>query len=187
MKYHTLSPEQIAKLESVGMVWSKNDEQWMTGYRAALDYYMQRGDLNVPATFKDANGYALGDWLRQQVEKYRAGKLDKSKIEKLNAIGMEWLFQKEKEWETHFKAAEKYFNEHGDLRVPTTYVDESGFALGLWLWRIKTGKTKTAVNSGNGDQKKRLISIGLAFNTNCQDGGYADKTTESLPTGSVVV
>ena len=51
-------------------------------------------------------------------------------------------------------------------------VDESGFPLGMWLWRIRTNKIKLKTEGGNGNQIERLRTIGFEFTT---------ETEESIP------
>lgn len=135
----------------------------MNSYDLAKKYYEENGDLFVNASYKTADGYSLGDWVRQQIEKYRAGTLDSEKISMLEKIGMDWLSPFEREWENHYKSAERYFLEKGHLSVPVTYSDEDGFALGQWLWRMRKGKTKVTTNPGNGNQYERLTAIGMVW------------------------
>lgn len=62
-----LSPEQIARLEEIGMRWeSSADRQWVKNYGAARQYYLQHGNLKLPAAYKTPDGIALGKWVRRQ-------------------------------------------------------------------------------------------------------------------------
>ena len=47
--------------------------------------------------------------------------------------------------------------------MPSAYVDESGFPLGMWLWRIRTKKNKLKTEGANGNQIERLRAIGFDF------------------------
>ena len=49
--------------------------------------------------------------------------------------------------------------------MPTSYVSDDGFRLGLWLWRVRTGKTKLKTTGENGNQIARLESIGFVWST----------------------
>ena len=61
-----LSEEQIAKLESIHFDWLTPEERRFENYyAAALRYYNENGNLNVPATYVDADGVALGRWVRK--------------------------------------------------------------------------------------------------------------------------
>ena len=91
-----LTEQQIARLDSIGMVWgNRNDRQWNEGYQEAKRYFDARGDLNVPADYVSPCGYNLGNWVkrqrytRQNPEK-NCAVLTEERIEKLDAIGMRW-------------------------------------------------------------------------------------------------
>ena len=91
-----LTEQQIARLDSIGMVWgNRNDRQWNEGYQEAKRYFDARGDLNVPADYVSPCGYNLGNWVkwqrytRQNPEKSCAV-LTEERIAKLDEIGMRW-------------------------------------------------------------------------------------------------
>ncbi len=97
-KYHFLTDEQIKLLESIVMIWSVPEYKWQLAYGYAREYYEENGNLFVTLRYKMADGYSLGDWIRQQVEKYHGGTMDKEKIQLLEKIGKDWLFSNEREW-----------------------------------------------------------------------------------------
>lgn len=74
---------------------------------------------------------------------------------------MRWMTKAEQNWEKHYASAVYYFQHFGNLEIPVTYTDENGFALGKWIWGIRTGKIKLHCSGGNGDQIKRLEKIGF--------------------------
>lgn len=62
-----LTQQQIARLDSIGMVWgNRNDRQWNEGYQEAKRYFDAHGDLNVPADYVSPSGYNLGNWVKRQ-------------------------------------------------------------------------------------------------------------------------
>ena len=96
----TISPiiykQQIARLDSIGMVWgNRNDRQWNQGYQEAKRYFEAHEDLRVPVNYVSPEGYALGKWVkrqrytRQNPEK-SCGALTEERMERLDAIGMIW-------------------------------------------------------------------------------------------------
>ena len=96
----TISPiiykQQIARLDSIGMVWgNRNDRQWNQGYQEAKRYFEAHGDLRGPVNYVSPEGYALGKWVkrqrytRQNPEK-SCGALTEERMERLDAIGMIW-------------------------------------------------------------------------------------------------
>ena len=91
-----LTEQQIARLDSIGMVWdNRNDRQWNEGYQEAKRYFDAHGDLNVPAEYVSPGGYNLGNWVkRQRYTRHNPEKscavLTEERIAKLDAIGMRW-------------------------------------------------------------------------------------------------
>lgn len=162
-QYSTLTEEQIKRLESIGMIWNQKEECWEKAFALAADYSREHGHLIIPNRYKTADGYSLGEWIRSQREKKRDGTLEKDKEERLNAIGMDWLSNQAREWETHFESCRKYYEKYGNLNMTTSYVSDDGFQLGLWLWRIRTGKMKLKTTGENGNQIARLESIGIVW------------------------
>ena len=162
-KYRRLDKKQIERLDSIGMIWSVGDFRWEEAYKRAGMFYREKGHLVIPRYYGQDNDFDLYEWVVAQRNKYRSGELSEDKIQKLEKIGMDWLTSIERDWENHYHSAECYYRKHGTLTMPCTYVDESGFALGLWLWRIRTGKIKLKTEGANGNQIERLKAIGFAF------------------------
>ena len=166
----SLTEEQIRRLEQIGMIWENrnqivSDEAWQRKFRSVQAFYREYGHLNIPDDYAGGNGKSLSLWLNRQRKQKSASKLCQAQIEMLEDIGMDWLTTSEREWETHYESAKSYYLENGNLQMPCTYVDESGFPLGMWLRRIRTGKVKPKTTDGNGDQAARLREIGLEISS----------------------
>lgn len=164
-----LSAEQIRRLDAIGMIWEDAyTRQWEYGYRQALKWYETHRGLEVPATYIDEDGFPLGKWIRRHREVdprtgRRAVRLTPERKAKLDALGMCW--ERDDPWETRYRLAKAYRQEHGDLNVPADYVVE-GIWLNKWLNEQKQiyrgnrpGKTLTA------RQIARLEKIGIAWNS----------------------
>ena len=135
-----LSPERIAALEQVGMVWDVPDYLWEENFNAAMQYYREHGNLDMPNTYIAPNGIRLGTWifklrtLRRDGESSRAGAaLTQEQINRLDSIGMIWEPKHKRSWAQGYDEAKKYVAEHGNLNVPATYTSPSGYKLGHWL------------------------------------------------------
>ena len=66
-------------------------------------------------------------------------------------------------WETYYLEAVEYHRKHGNLRIPKSYVTETGLNLGSWLLtqkRIKAGKIVGAMTE---EQAKRLEILGMVW------------------------
>ncbi len=115
---------------------------WEAMYGMAREYYVQTGNLEVPAAYVTPEGYSLGAWIATQ-RKVRAGKaagcLDEERMKRLTAIGMRWQSVQEAAWEQNFEEAKRYYAEHGNLAVSKRYATGSGRNLGIWLQRQRAG------------------------------------------------
>ena len=134
-----ITPERIAAMNEIGMIWDVSDTVWERNYAAAKEYYDQNGDLDVGVNYVTADGFKLGLWLCNLRNAYRgtnqAYRLTQEQIGALNKIGMIWTLRIDRAWERGYDHAATYYAEHGDLNVPTMYVNACGYALGRWIVR----------------------------------------------------
>ena len=133
-----LTPERIAALDELGMIWDKLDYVWERNYQAAVAYYRVHRNLHVPRGYKTADGVALWSWIRslQKVNRQSGGKaLSDDQRKRLADIGLILLSpnELETEWETAYHAAREYYGQQGNLLVPVYFRTDSGLALGSWL------------------------------------------------------
>ena len=170
----TLTPEQIEKLEAIGMVWdNKTDMAWNARFQAAKLYYKEHGDLLVPASYVTDDGMKLGVWI-SNLRAYRKSGAHKNaltpeRIKKLDDIGMVWDGL-DYMWYRNFSAAAQYYHKHGDLNVPSGYVDENGIKLYQWLISMRMAYRR--VRDGDAhessfpkDKISLLESIGMDWRT----------------------
>ena len=130
-----LTEQQVARLDSIGMVWSVFDAKWEMAYALAAAYYEENGNLNIPRFYVTATGERLGQWVASQQWAYPKGKLTDEQVERLNRIGMYWGNRNDRQWNEGYQEAKRYFDAHGDLNVPADYVSPSGYNLGNWVKR----------------------------------------------------
>ena len=158
-----LTPERIAALERIGMIWDAPDYQWEEYYLAAMEYYREHGDLNIPVKYCSSDGLRVGDWIRR-LKRSRSGKgkgkaLTEEQIYRLDQIGMIWQDKYEAAWEKGYQAAKQYLDTHGNLDVPPSYTDETGYRLGGWIAdQREKGKEKMPP-----DRVKLLEKIGMVW------------------------
>ena len=156
-----LSPDQIKKLEAIGMVWDASlKKPWEEWYKLAVEYRNEHGNLLVPRNYKTKLGEKLGQWIGTTRKAYKNGDLSPDKIKKLESIGMVLDASPKKSWEEWYQLAVEYRNEHGDLLVPYDYETKSGENLGLWI-----SNTRQAYKNGDlsPDQIKKLEAIGMVW------------------------
>ena len=161
----TLSKDQIARLESIGMIWDIINYKWNEMYQKALQYYKEHGNLFV--TSKDKK---LLLWLKKQKQLYDdkenltddqirlldeikiyngVGKQKKEKIEKIS---------KKLSWMDMYIQAKNYYEEHNNISISK---ESSNIKLYTWL---KNQKSKYSSKLLTEDQITLLENIGMVWN-----------------------
>lgn len=128
-----LTQNRIERLEAIGMVWSTSNDLWEQNYAAATQYYLEHGDLEVPIKYETPSGFGLGVWLGAQRAAHKAGELPQEQVERLDALGMDWINRNDRKWMSLYDVAAAYYHEHGNLNVPSEYVTPDGVLLGKWV------------------------------------------------------
>lgn len=137
-----LDETQIQQLDALGMAWKAFDVRWEQGYALAVAYAQENGNLDVPRSYKTADGKCLGNWLMNQQKAYEQGGLSDDQIKRLEAIGMCWGNRNDRKWNEVYQAAKRYFEANGNLNVPVAYVSPEGYALGKWVRRQRYARQK---------------------------------------------
>lgn len=130
------------KLESLNVVWNANDlraakrkKEWFKMFRLAETFYKEKGHLRMPNNYL-IEGVDVGKWLRNLKSRYLGygkSKIFPYQVEALESIGIEWYFDfAEEQWESMYKVACEYYNEHGDLGI-TQDKEYKGYKLGYWV------------------------------------------------------
>lgn len=173
---YQLTEWQIQQLNELGIEWrTQNEIAWDNAYDHAEDFYLLFGHLDVNYTYQSPDGFALGKWMAYMRDKYAKGKLQAEIIERFNRVHMIW--EKTDPWKKRFTLAERYYEEHGNLDMPTDYVMD-GIWIGQWLKeqrQIKRGQIKNKQLSE--EQIRKLESIGM-FWENKQDKAWMEMFEE---------
>lgn len=158
--FGTLTQQQIERLDSIGMVWeTRSETAWARGLEAARRYRQQYGDLQVPSAYKDADGFALGNWIRNTRSRFGSGGLKESQIRELDALGMVWN-NIDAKWERCYAEAALYCEKHGSLNLAPKYVSPSGIRLGAWVENQRAYYLKGELSD---DKIRRLEAIGMLW------------------------
>lgn len=161
----TLTPEQIDRLNAIGMYWGNcNDNLWMQGYKAAEQYFKSHGNLDVPSTYQTNDGLALGKWIARQRHAYMqptesSKHLDAERVNLLERIGMIW--HKEDPWQHRYELVREYLAEHGDLNIPAKYKTSDGIWLGRWLYEQKRAMQPDAKKPVPAEKREKLQQLGI--------------------------
>ena len=138
---------------------------WDHYFAQARIYYAEHGDLQVPLRYKTPGGLSLGDWVQTQRRlrrgKCRFGVLTQQQIDRLDSIGMVWETRTETAWNRGLEAARRYYQQYGDLQIPQTYKDDTGFALSNW---INNTRARYRIGGLNQSQVDALEAMGVIWN-----------------------
>lgn len=154
-----LTPDRIAALDRLGMVWDVDKFQWERKFQTAKNYFQEHGDLEVPTRYETSDGVRLGVWIQSVRRDYKTGRLDRTKIQRLEAIGMVWGIEQTR-WERQYQAALVYYQEHGNLDIPSQYETVDGIKLGQWLKRVRRDYKKGVLEKKAIEQ---LEAIGITW------------------------
>ena len=160
-----LSRARIERLESIGMVWNASTDLWEQSYAAAARYYLEHKDLEAPIKYVTPDGFALGVWLSSQRSAYKNGELTPEQVERLEAIGINWVNRNVRKWQENFEAAKRYAEQFGDLEVPSNYVTPDGILLGKWIARQRYAWQNPDNSSARvtPERKAQLDEIGMVW------------------------
>lgn len=158
--FGTLTRQQIERLDSIEMIWeTRSETAWARGLEAARRYRQQYGDLQVPSAYKDADGFALGNWIRNTRSRFGSGGLKESQIRELDALGMVWN-NIDAKWERCYAEAALYYEKHGSLNLAPKYVSPSGIRLGAWVENQRVYYLKGELSD---DKIRRLEAIRMLW------------------------
>ncbi|MEU3693184.1 DEAD/DEAH box helicase [Streptomyces narbonensis] len=124
--------DEIALALTLRILKPKSAE-WRRGLAAARRYHRTHHHLDIPQTYEDSAGYALGRWLTWQRHLHNQNVLDVTRTHALEQLGIIWN-PRQQAWDRGLTHATAYATAHGHLAAPVEHRDpETGFALGRWL------------------------------------------------------
>ena len=90
----------------------------------------------------------------------------KQQIARLDSIGMVWGNRNDRQWNQGYQEAKRYFEAHGDLRVPVNYVSPEEYDLGKWVKRQRYTRLNPEKGCGalTEERMERLDAIGMIWN-----------------------
>ena len=132
---HKMPEDRIKKMEEIpGWIWSPYEERWLDSFKMVQEYVSEKGDCQIPYSYKTSTGYDLGAWLSRQRNREILSPEKKALIETLP--GWTWDIFKNK-WDGNFDHLIDFVTTYGTTQVPTTYKLPNGFGLGGWLLEQK--------------------------------------------------
>ena len=160
-KKGTMKKERVELFNSIGVSFEDSlilNAKWEAKYSELVEYKNKFGTANVPS--KDKKYSQLANFCKTQRVRYRQGKLERYRYEKLVAIG--FIFDQEElleaNWNSFCDQVAKIKKETGDIKPKRSM--ENYNSISAWVYRQinlhKEGKLPK-------DKVDKLISIGFEF------------------------
>lgn len=158
-----LTDDQRSRLEAIGMVFgvSNSEKMWEMHYQAVKRFVHDTGSTDIPKDLKDTDGVSLSIWVKRQLKKAYTEELSVDKTEKLKALG--FVLEQNAPFEDGYAHAKAYFEQNGNLGMPTGYVCSDGYGLYAWISNVKQKQKKGKLTA---EQVQRLEAIGMVWNKN---------------------
>ena len=128
MKAGQLTPDRVAKLNSIGFSWDRQADEWEERFAALSSYQKKEGHCRVDRGLIFC-GVKLGTWVKQL--RRRGPSLTSDQVRRLNSLGFNWDPLSE-QWEQAYAALLKFHKQEGHCRVVNTY-SSNGLRLGRWV------------------------------------------------------
>ena len=159
------------------MIWERADS-WQHRYAMAVDYKKEHGDLDIPAQLKTEEGVSLSSWVTRQRQLFRRDdktlsaerrkalrELFRGEPERRNSASRRQRHTvREQNWLNNYRRAKSYAKRMGDLIVPASYVDETGFRLGVWISNLRAArKTRPESFQVTPEHIRMLDEIGMEW------------------------
>ena len=130
-----MEARRVSRLKMTGFDFGPVDPRWHAQHERLVKFQKKHGHCNVPS------GDAFGQWVYMQRKHRRLGKLDSGKIQRLDAIGFEWVKPgpvgvfNDARWRRNVDALKAFKARHSHCRVPQLRSRRRG--LGVWVANLR--------------------------------------------------
>lgn len=162
-KCNAIMPERKLQLERLGMIWDAELLRrggWNAKFEILGVYVVDNNGKFPAGNYVTENGIKLGQWLNNQRQYYRRGKLLPHRKDKLEKLGIVWDVL-EQCWEDWYQQAKVYSQNYGNLCFFIQKNGQGSKSLEVWLsnQRFEYGRGKLLP-----ERIQKLENIGMVWN-----------------------
>ena len=150
---HTLTPDRLKRLNSLGFNWDPRVDRWEQNFSALQKFCMREGHCRVVPNHWEG-GLMLGRWVFLQ--RMTKDRLAPERLKRLDSIGFSWDPHVE-QWEQNFAALQTFRKREGHCRVEQRH-QEDGLKLGVWVSNQRSKKKLLSP-----ERLKRLDALGFSW------------------------
>lgn len=150
-----LSEERFKRLADLGFTFNMHNTSWDNHYESLKKYKHNTGHCNVPEQWNEFDG--LGGWVHSQRTRWKKGRLEKERIEKLEDIGFIWE-RHNTAWNEKFDKLVEFKKRYGHCDVPPGWPGHPKLA----EWTYQQRKHKKNGKMPN-ERIKRMEKIGFKW------------------------
>jgi superfamily II DNA or RNA helicase len=166
-----LSPDKIRQLNEIGFSWNTHDGGWDLMFAKFAEHMRQMNDEKLSDVVPSPD---LRRWMGVQRLHKKSGKLKKSREERLNSVGFDWLPHEDR-WRTMFFRLLKYREAVGDCRVPDRWIGDKQLA----RW-VKTQRSMRLKGKLLAERIGELEAVGFDWNPSLDVGLRIDRGWSSM-------
>jgi hypothetical protein len=169
-KENTLTKDRIQRLDQIGFIWDARDALWEEKFAELQAYKKAQGNCNVPQDWSE--NPQLAEWVTNQRQFKKKGKLSEDRIQRLDEIGLVWDTL-DASWEKMFAALVIYKDINGHCNVP--HLCSKNPKLGKWVHKQRQKRRNSQLSE---ERICRLDQIGFLWDI--LDAWWEEKFAELL-------
>lgn len=169
-RHTTLTPERIAELDALGMIWDQHENAWRRNFEALKAYYARHGNLDMSPQHIERlpdGEIALGTWLYRQRAGLKSGTLSAERTAALESLGVKLIRAQDRAWLHALTFARLYHKKFGNLNIPASQTirnsDGEEFKLGSWISKTRERRIRGKLTV---EQISELDALGMVWDSN---------------------
>ena len=141
-RLNQLSKERVESLEQTHSTWTWDpiEDDWGSYFEELKKFVGTHGHARPTSSKKETS--KLGEWVINQRENYKAGRISQERISLLESSHETWSWSPlDDDWNLMFNLLKKFEEKNGHTRVIATH-KEDGYGLGSWVHGQRSKKLK---------------------------------------------